>query len=278
MGNQKQKWTADEEEALLNGVTKHGPGKWKNILKDPEFAPFLTHRSNIDLKDKWRNLSVSTSAQGSRSDKSRLPKVKAIVASLPNATNSAPAAARAQTVTTDTAVADPSNSNLDGKNGPRYNAMIFEALSAIKDTNGSDVPSIFSYIAQRHEVAENFRRLLSSRLRRLVSQGKLEKVANNYRIRKDTVVGTKTPSPKAKDNKLRQNSGTLSSSETVEDAASTAAYKVADAENKSFLAAEAVKESERVSKMAEDTESMLEFVKEIYEQCSRGEFFVLGCN
>jgi hypothetical protein len=50
MGNQKQKWTAEEEEALLGGVAKHGPGKWKNILKDPDFAPFLTHRSNIDLK------------------------------------------------------------------------------------------------------------------------------------------------------------------------------------------------------------------------------------
>ncbi|KAJ9178568.1 hypothetical protein P3X46_010444 [Hevea brasiliensis] len=49
MGNQKQKWTV-EEEALLNGVAKHGPGKWKNILKDPDFAPFLTQRSNIDLK------------------------------------------------------------------------------------------------------------------------------------------------------------------------------------------------------------------------------------
>ena len=50
MGNQKLKWTAEEEEALLSGVAKHGQGKWKNILKDPEFAPFLTHRSNIDLK------------------------------------------------------------------------------------------------------------------------------------------------------------------------------------------------------------------------------------
>ena len=50
MGNQKQKWTAEEEEALLGGVAKHDPGKWKNILKDPDFAPFLTHRSNIDLK------------------------------------------------------------------------------------------------------------------------------------------------------------------------------------------------------------------------------------
>lgn len=50
MGNQKQKWTQDEEDALIAGVEKHGPGKWKNILKDPQFAPFLTSRSNIDLK------------------------------------------------------------------------------------------------------------------------------------------------------------------------------------------------------------------------------------
>ncbi|KAK6227960.1 hypothetical protein SCA6_000300 [Theobroma cacao] len=64
MGNQKQKWTAEEEEALLAGVAKHGPGKWKNVLKYPDFAPHLTRRSNIALKDKWRNLSVSTSGQG----------------------------------------------------------------------------------------------------------------------------------------------------------------------------------------------------------------------
>ncbi|EOY18105.1 Uncharacterized protein TCM_042744 [Theobroma cacao] len=64
MGNQKQIWTAEEEETLLAGVAKHSPGKWKNILEDPDFAPHLPRRSNIDLKDKWRNLSVSTSGQG----------------------------------------------------------------------------------------------------------------------------------------------------------------------------------------------------------------------
>ncbi|EOY27161.1 PREDICTED: telomere repeat-binding factor 4 [Theobroma cacao] len=275
MGNQKQKWTAEEEEALLAGVAKHGPGKWKNILKDPDFAPYLTHRSNIDLKDKWRNLSVSTSAQGSR-DKSRAPKVKAIVASLPNTPSSAPAASRAHIVTTDAVVGDASNSSLDGKNAPRYNTMIFEALSTIKDTNGSDISAIVSYIEQRHEVPPNFRRLLSSRLRRLVSQGKLEKIQNCYKIRKDILMGTKTPTPKQKDIRLRQNSGVVSSGETMEEAAITAAYKVAEAENKSFLAAEAVKEAERVSKMAEDTDSMLQLVKEIYEQCSRGEIVLLA--
>lgn len=50
MGNPKQKWTADEEEALRAGVAKHGPGKWKLIQKDPDFNRYLHSRSNIDLK------------------------------------------------------------------------------------------------------------------------------------------------------------------------------------------------------------------------------------
>lgn len=50
MGNPKQKWTSEEEEALRAGVAKHGTGKWKDIQRDPEFNPFLSTRSNIDLK------------------------------------------------------------------------------------------------------------------------------------------------------------------------------------------------------------------------------------
>ncbi|GLT55981.1 hypothetical protein SLA2020_290580 [Shorea laevis] len=274
MGNQKQKWTSDEEEALLAGVSKHGPGKWKNILRDPEFAPFLTQRSNIDLKDKWRNLSVSTASQGSR-EKSRQLKVKLLpAASITNTPNSAPA--RAHNVSSDITMEDPSNSALDGKNAPRYNAMIFEALTNIKDANGADISTIISYIEQRHEIQANFRRSISSRLRRLVSQGRLEKVQNCYKIRKDTVLGVKTP-PKTKDRiRQPQGGGVTSSIETVEEAATTAAYRVAEAENKSFLAAEAVKEAERISRIAEDTESMLQLVKEIYEQCVRGEIVLLA--
>lgn len=50
MGNPKVKWTSEEEDALKAGVTKHGSGRWKNILRDPEFALVLINRSNIDLK------------------------------------------------------------------------------------------------------------------------------------------------------------------------------------------------------------------------------------
>ena len=58
------------------------------------------------------------------------------------------------------------------------------------------------------------------------------------------------------------------STETEDDAVHITAYIIADAENKSFLAAEAMKEAERVSEIAEETESMLLLVKEINEQCN----------
>lgn len=50
MGAPKQKWLAEEEEALRAGVEKHGAGKWRTIQKDPEFSHCLASRSNIDLK------------------------------------------------------------------------------------------------------------------------------------------------------------------------------------------------------------------------------------
>ncbi|KAL6222703.1 hypothetical protein ACLB2K_006094 [Fragaria x ananassa] len=52
-----QKWTAEEAEALLAGVAKHGVGNWKIILEDSEFGSILTRRSNMKLKYKWRHWS-----------------------------------------------------------------------------------------------------------------------------------------------------------------------------------------------------------------------------
>jgi myb proto-oncogene protein len=50
MGAPKQKWTEEEEVALRKGVERYGPGKWRAIQKDPKYGPFLTQRSNVDLK------------------------------------------------------------------------------------------------------------------------------------------------------------------------------------------------------------------------------------
>ncbi|XP_057978503.1 telomere repeat-binding factor 4-like isoform X2 [Malania oleifera] len=279
MGNQKQRWTSEEEGALLAGVTKHGTGKWKIILKDPEFAPALTHRSNIDLKDKWRNMnmSVNNAAQGSK-EKFKVLNVKPITAIPVSSTqNPVPIALHAQDECSDAIMDDCTKLSHDCKTAPRYNVMIFEALSAMNDMNGSDIAAIVRFIEQRHEVPQNFRRLLSSKLRRLVSQGKLEKVQNCFKMKSDILSGTKTPTPKQKDARPQQlqNTGLVVSRETLEEAAITAAYRIADAENKSFVAAEAVKEAERVSRLAEDADSLLELMKDIYEHCSEGEVILL---
>ena len=51
----RKKWSIGEEKALMKGVQKHGK-KWANILGDDEFAATLSSRTNVDLKDKYRNL------------------------------------------------------------------------------------------------------------------------------------------------------------------------------------------------------------------------------
>nr|GMD50550.1 telomere repeat-binding factor 4-like [Ipomoea batatas]GME03840.1 telomere repeat-binding factor 4-like [Ipomoea batatas]GME20334.1 telomere repeat-binding factor 4-like [Ipomoea batatas] len=265
MGNPKQKWTSEEEEALRAGVAKHGAGKWKNIQRDPEFNHLLHSRSNIDLKDKWRNLNVSANAQGSR-DKSRNQKPKAIadvpMTPVPNAITHA----------SSTPLLLETATPADGKTASKYNGMVYEALTNLKDPSGCDIGTIVNFIEQRHEVPPNFRRLLSSRLRRLVQQDKLEKIKKEFLHASST-----TPTPKIKESGPKedlQNTGYLG--DTVEEAAIAAAYMIAEAENKSFVAAEAVKEAERVSRMAEDSDVLLQLAKDIYDKCARGEIVLLA--
>ncbi|KAK4780986.1 hypothetical protein SAY87_017092 [Trapa incisa] len=118
MGNRKQKWTAEEEAALLAGVAKLGPGKWKNILRDPEFAPSLVNRSNIDLKDKWRNLSVSGP---SSKDKLQLPKVKDLCSAHKTVTHSSGApSVLDDNSTADAGMNDTSNRLHDCKDSSTY--------------------------------------------------------------------------------------------------------------------------------------------------------------
>ncbi|XP_071742398.1 telomere repeat-binding factor 4-like [Rutidosis leptorrhynchoides] len=271
MGNPKQKWTAEEEEALRAGIAKHGTGKWKNIQKDPEFNHLLYSRSNIDLKDKWRNMSVSVNGQGPR-EKSRTPKAKSSTNSPCMPIAQTPGSLAAVVVdpssTTDVHMDDASKCLL---NASKYDAMIYEALSTLKNPNGSDTSAIVSFFEKRQEVPVKFRRLLNSRLRRLVALDKLEKVQNCYRLRKEVHNGTKGPVQKPKEIQPRIYPINSHLGETLEEAAVAAAYKVAEAENKLFVAAEAVKEAERVSRMAEEAEAFLHLVEEIYERCSHGE-------
>ncbi|KAH8882701.1 hypothetical protein GQ53DRAFT_629965, partial [Thozetella sp. PMI_491] len=48
----RRKWSEEETNHLLLGVSKHGVGKWTTILEDPEFK--FNDRSAGDLKDRFR--------------------------------------------------------------------------------------------------------------------------------------------------------------------------------------------------------------------------------
>ncbi|XP_010416037.1 PREDICTED: telomere repeat-binding factor 5-like isoform X1 [Camelina sativa] len=298
MGNQKLKWTGEEEEALLAGIAKHGAGKWKNILRDPEFSKKLINRSNIDLKDKWRNLSIAPGTQGS-TNRARPTRVKEEEGVTPPPVETdekttppppivnpfippVPPLLRKKSIEL---ITDQSGS-VDTKNVPRYDGMIFEALSALADANGSDVSSIFHFIEPRHEVPPNFRRVLSSRLRRLATQSKLVKVStfktlqNFYKIPDPSGTRT-TPAPKPKEThtKSRQSNNHQASAislQMIEEAAITAACKVVEAENKIDIAKAAGEEFEKMTKLAEGTEHLLVIANEIHEKCSRGEVVLLA--
>ncbi|KAM0065182.1 putative transcription factor MYB-HB-like family [Helianthus debilis subsp. tardiflorus] len=74
-----KKWrTSKEEEALKAGVKEYKAGNWKDILKDPRFASILANRTNIDLKDKWRNLNGGGCVSGPP-DKRIVPKLLLLV-------------------------------------------------------------------------------------------------------------------------------------------------------------------------------------------------------
>ncbi|GAU21999.1 hypothetical protein TSUD_111380 [Trifolium subterraneum] len=299
MGNQKQKWTAEEEEALQVGVQRYGAGKWKNILRDPELQPKLISRSNIDLKDKWRNLNVFP-GQASTAKARATPKAKpsvpvnatpspspvtvnaaatpspATTPALVNATTVHNVSPVPQTTQFQTPTRRPLQNDDDAKIQPKYNSMIFEALTTLKDTNGSDLSAIVSFIEHKHDLPQNpnFRKTLGSKLRRLVSQGKLEKVQNGYKI-KDTLIGTKPaddtqpPAPKEEmDPPVPPK--TSAYDDAMREAAETVAIRIADAEHKSFLAAAAVKEVERYAKFDEENDAMLKFAEELLEKCKFG--------
>nr|PNR34635.1 hypothetical protein PHYPA_024453 [Physcomitrium patens] len=50
----QKKWSNEEVELLKRGVQEHGKGHWKKILNDN--ADAFHGRTEVDLKDKWRNL------------------------------------------------------------------------------------------------------------------------------------------------------------------------------------------------------------------------------
>ncbi|XP_050871621.1 telomere repeat-binding factor 2 isoform X2 [Lathyrus oleraceus] len=154
MGAPKQKWTAEEEAALKAGVLKHGSGKWRTILTDPDFCAILRTRSNVDLKDKWRNINV-TAIWGSR-QKAKLALKKNLPA--PKIDNNQLALSKVvqredildiKPLTISGGALQSSNSKEQvSRLGDNH---VLEAIVNMKDPKGSDKAAIASYIEEKHK-------------------------------------------------------------------------------------------------------------------------------
>ncbi|KAL9227963.1 hypothetical protein vseg_003592 [Gypsophila vaccaria] len=192
MGAPKQKWTAEEEAALKAGVRKHGTGKWQTILRDPDFEDVLRSRSNVDLKDKWRNINVTLSGLGSR-EKARLalkrnpqlPKLDDKVAVVNNihidekvSETKSVAPNEAKSVV----FCDAAHAASSKKTYTRLDNVIMEAIITLKEPKGSDRNAVAMYIEERYQTPPNFSVRLNSKLKSLTANGQILKVKHKYRI------------------------------------------------------------------------------------------------
>ncbi|KAH7277710.1 hypothetical protein KP509_38G003600 [Ceratopteris richardii] len=187
MGAPKQKWTSAEEAALRAGVKKHGLGKWRAIQKDPEFTFLLATRSNVDLKDKWRNMNIGVAGYVSREKSKSSSKIKAITAAdepispLPLALISGDTSAEDSCAALDAHVSSESPREAKAL-GPRFAGMVIDAIADLNSPSGVSSSDIASTIEANNMVPMNFRRLLRSKLKDMVKDGALLKIRDNYKV------------------------------------------------------------------------------------------------
>ncbi|CAH8336110.1 unnamed protein product [Eruca vesicaria subsp. sativa] len=274
MGAPKQKWTQEEESALRSGVIKHGPGKWRTILKDPDFSEVLFLRSNVDLKDKWRNMSVMANGWGSR-ERSRLAVKRTL--SLPKQEDTSLAN------TTSPLQSDEEMADATGTSAPnvRLDSLIMEAISTIKEPGGSNKTTIGAYIEEQYHAPPDFNLLLSAKLKYLTGCRKLIKIKRKYRIPNSTPLsshrkrhlGTSSekqrslslPSPKTDRDEVSVETNAQIDPElarmktmNVHEAAAVAAQAVAEAEAAMAAAEEAAKDAELAEAEAEAAQAFAE--------------------
>ncbi|XP_016480326.2 single myb histone 1 isoform X2 [Nicotiana tabacum] len=286
MGAPKQKWTSEEEASLKAGVAKYGVGKWSTILKDPEFATVLRSRSNVDLKDKWRNLHVMANGLGSRHQVSRHQGRVVSKSVQPKQKHDDNSLLVSTAVENDTEVLDPKPLASSGdaledvgceKTICRLDDLILEAIAKLKEPHGSRRNAILSYIEEWYTAPPNFERLLAANLKALTDKGRLIKVRHQYRIAPSRLSsGTKgghlsflmdgkEDSTMIEKNEIRIRTKAQIDVEleqmksmTAEEAAAAAAQAVADAEA-------AIAEAERAARIAEAAEAEAEAAQCFHE-------------
>uniref|UniRef100_A0A1J3DIK3 MYB transcription factor n=1 Tax=Noccaea caerulescens TaxID=107243 RepID=A0A1J3DIK3_NOCCA len=280
MGAPKQKWTPEEELALRAGVKKHGSGKWRTILSDTEFGSVLKSRSNVDLKDKWRNLLVTASFGSRRNLKAAQKKTLPSSSSKQNGDNDANTTA--MTVVAE-ANGDDAGQQIVPTSPPsgscdpptalqgsytRVDNMIIEAVTNLDKPFGTDGKSILRYTEEN--LQPYMKRVVTSRLKHLTKAGTLVKIKHKYRISPDyKSAGAKQRSPPQLQNLLEGNkentpnpeengvqnltNGELDKTKgmAIEEAAAACARAVAEAEF-------AIAEAEETAREAVEAEAVAE--------------------
>ncbi|CAH8280969.1 unnamed protein product [Arabidopsis lyrata] len=270
MGAPKQKWTPEEEAALKAGVLKHGTGKWRTILSDTEFSLILKSRSNVDLKDKWRNISV-TALWGSRK-KAKLALKMTPPATIQDDNNTALSIVALANDDERAKPTSPGGSCASKRSITSLDKIILEAITNLKELRGSDRTSIFLYIEENFKTPPNMKRHVAVRLKHLSSNGTLVKIKHKYRFSSNFIpVGARQMSPQLflegnnkKDPPKPEENGAKSLTKsrvdgelfmikgmTAQKAAEAAARAVAEAEFAITEAEEAAKEAERAEAEAE---------------------------
>lgn len=291
MGAPKQKWTKEEEAALRAGIEKYGPGKWSAILKDPALSCYLASRSNVDLKDKWRNINVTAHGWGSR-EKARLAFKKSsqlakqtskhlALSTITNGRSNVALDVRPLTAV-NTSLPSPDTPRSD----PRFDNLVLEAISSLKEPKGSNKSTIAMYIEDNHLATPNLKKLLSPSLKSLTECGKLVKMGQNYMVggsllqtdgmpksvhsRQEEMEGKRFPNLlKDTSKRLREEIRLMTKSEidaelskmtlmNAEEAAKTAAQAVAEAEIAIAEAEQAAREAEAAEADAEAAQAFAE--------------------
>lgn len=275
MGAPKQKWTSEEEAALKAGIHKYGAGKWSTILKDPEFSNILRSRSNVDLKDKWRNLNCMANGSGSRSRSRVLIKSSNPTTTKPDEDNTGYSTVEKEpevlAITYPAASNEISQEESSKKKISRLDDTILEAITKLKEPRGSSRLAISQYIEDHYSIPSDFERTMVANLKILTENGRLIKVKHQYRIAPKSISfalpkepplllenGSKNPSQNAERNGVVLLSKAKIDAELEKmksmnagEAAAAAARAVAEAEA-------AIAEAEAAAREAEEAEAEAE--------------------
>ncbi|XP_020586653.1 single myb histone 6-like [Phalaenopsis equestris] len=281
MGAPKQKWTAEEEFALKAGVVKHGSGNWRTILRDPEFSDILFLRSNVDLKDKWRNMRVTVNGWSSR-EKARVALKKSRTI-LKHDDNSLALGTEVENVDRELIDYKPLEISSEvvqtaglKRSVFKMDDFIIEAITCLKEPKGSNKTSIAMYIEDQYMTPTDFKLLLSVKLKEMTERGKLIKVKRKYRIAPSLAI-MEGRELKASHHEGRQKENLKEDRDdkslakfqadaelawmrnmTAQEAAAAAAQAIAEAEKAMAEAEEATREAEAAEADAEAAQAFAE--------------------